>query len=271
MNKITENSLQKQDKPVILALETSGRTGSAALASAEALIAEKQFSTPVKHSSEIFPAIQDLLKTAGLKPEDIEEVYISAGPGSFTGLRIAVTIAKIMNLANNKIKIAAVDTLDCVASNIIEAQRHKGAEAQSHKGTEAQRDKGIKRIASILDAKRGQFFIAVYQKKKDCAGKDDFADCWEKVVDDCLMTAKQFIERFGSGDDKVWLLGEGLVYYKKDFEAKGIDFVDERFWTPWASKVFILGRRLAKEGRFTEPLNLVPKYLLRPDIKIKKI
>ena len=259
-------------RAIILALETSGRTGSAALAAGDELIAEKQFSTPVKHSSEIFPAIQILLRDAVLKPRDLEQIYISAGPGSFTGLRIAVTIAKIMHLANENIKIVAVDTLDCVASNIIDFQ--KFVEAQRHKGTEEQSSKEtaeIKRIASVLDAKRGQFFTAVYEKRKDCDGVLDFADCWEKIVDDCLLTPKQFIERFANPSETVWLLGEGLVFYKKDFEAKGIEFVDEQFWTPRASKVFMLGRRLALEVRFADALTLVPKYILRPEIKIKKV
>ena len=194
----------------------------------------------------------------------MNQIYISSGPGSFTGLRIAVTIAKVMHIANQKIKIAAVDTLDCIASNIIEAQRHKGTEEQSYKG-----NKEIKRIASILDAKRGQFFIAVYKRRNVCKDQDNFFECWDKIVDDCLMTAKQFVEQCVGGDEQVWLLGEGLVYYKKDFEAKGISFIDERFWTPRASKVFYLGRSLAHNKCFSEALTVVPKYILRPEIKIK--
>lgn len=260
-------------KAIILALETSGRTGSAALAAGDMLICEKQFSTPVKHSSEVFPAIQELLRDASLKPQDLEQICISAGPGSFTGLRIAVTIAKIMQLANERIKIVAVDTLDCVASNIMEAQMvRRCSPQQGHRGTKEQRNKGtgeINRVASVLDAKRGQFFIAVYKRKQDCKNVSEFYDCWEKTIDDCLMTAGEFTERYANPDEPVWLLGEGLVYYKKDFEAKWIEYADEQFWTPKASKVFALGRSLAKDGHFADAIKLVPKYILRPDIKIK--
>ena len=80
-------------------------------------LGQNNFSAPMRHSSEIFPAICQLLKQFEKNSSDIEHVYVSAGPGSFTGLRIASTIAKIMNLANN-IKIVAVDTLDVIASNI---------------------------------------------------------------------------------------------------------------------------------------------------------
>ena len=105
------------DNPLILAIETSGRLGSVALAQGDKLLAESHFSGPMRHSAEIFPAITELLSKFSKKPDQIEQVYISAGPGSFTGLRIAVTFAKTLALANNS-KIVAVDTLDCITANV---------------------------------------------------------------------------------------------------------------------------------------------------------
>ncbi|MDP2932614.1 MAG: tRNA (adenosine(37)-N6)-threonylcarbamoyltransferase complex dimerization subunit type 1 TsaB [bacterium] len=262
-------------KPIILALETSGRIGSVALAVAGRLVAEKTFSTPVRHSAEIFPAITGLLESSSLGPQQIDHIYISTGPGSFTGLRIAAAFAKIMHLANNNIKIVAVDTLDCIASNVIDFQKQTKTE--------------VKKIAAILDAKRGQFFTAVYERKsinraatvrerlKEGATAQrerfarGFADCWDKTIDDCLSTAQEFIERFADPNNPVWLLGEGLVFYKIFFEAKGIEFIDDQFWRPSASKVLLLGYRLALAGRFADPLALVPRYIQRPDIIPKNI
>jgi tRNA threonylcarbamoyladenosine biosynthesis protein TsaB len=244
-------------KPIILALETSGRIGSVALAAADRLVAAKTFSTPVRHSAEIFPAITGLLEGSSLGPQQIDHIYISTGPGSFTGLRIAVAFAKIMHLANNNIKIVAVDTLDCIASNVIDFQKQTKTE--------------VKKIAAILDAKRGQFFTAVYERRKESEPALGFADCCDKTIDDCLSTAQEFIERFADPNDPVWLLGEGLVFYKKIFEAKGIEFIDDQFWRPSASKVLLLGYRLALAGRFADPLALVPRYIQRPDIIPKNI
>jgi tRNA threonylcarbamoyladenosine biosynthesis protein TsaB len=240
-------------KPIILTLETSGRTGSAALAAGQELIAEKTFLTPVRHSSEIFPAITNLLQAGRFLPAEVDQIYISAGPGSFTGLRIATTFAKIMHLANNKIKIVAVDTLDCIASNVIDFQKNTKIE--------------VKKISTILDAKRGQFFTAIYKQKKDSNNVLDFFDCWEKTVEDCLLTPQQFIEKFADADEPVWLLGEGLAFYKKNFESKGIKFIDDKYWTPKASKVYELGYNLALMGQFADPLSLVPKYIQRPDVR----
>src|SRR4030042_3542948 len=90
------------------------------------------FSAPLTHSAEIFPAIRGLLDRFDLKPDQIENVYISCGPGSFTGLRIATTFAKTMHLAHAA-KIVTVDTLDIVAANAINLTGEKNLSAQNHR------------------------------------------------------------------------------------------------------------------------------------------
>ncbi|MHC4205441.1 MAG: tRNA (adenosine(37)-N6)-threonylcarbamoyltransferase complex dimerization subunit type 1 TsaB, partial [Planctomycetota bacterium] len=100
-----------KEKPLILAVETSSRIGSVALALNGKTLGETVFSTPLSHSAEIFPAIRALLNQFNFQSSQIEHIYISVGPGSFTGLRIAATIGKIMQLAH-AVKIVTVDTLD---------------------------------------------------------------------------------------------------------------------------------------------------------------
>jgi tRNA threonylcarbamoyladenosine biosynthesis protein TsaB len=229
-------------KSLILALETSGRTGSVAIADGDHLLAEAVFSTPVQHSAEIFPTVSSLLSRFDKRPAQIQHVYVSVGPGSFTGLRIAVTIAKIMHLAN-KAKIVAVYTSDCIAANVAD---YKGKE--------------LKKIATILDAKRGQFFVAAYQNRN---GR------WIKTLLDCLMTPDGFVQKIADAEEPIWLLGEGLVYYKHLFSAPGIEFLDSSFWCPRAAKVLMLGYKMACEGQFSDPLTLKPVYLQRPDVKEK--
>ena len=242
---------QMAQNPLILAVETSGRTGSIAIAVGEKVLAEASFSAPMRHSAEIFPAASNLLNRFGRKPEEIEHIYISVGPGSFTGLRIAVTLAKTMHLANDTVKIVAVDTLDVIAANIINLTTENTVRNSNHK-----------RIATILDAKRSQFFIAVYQ----CNTKHSR---WDKISTDGLMTASQFLDRFAGSTEPVWLLGEGLVYHKDKFKADGIRFLDEKYWTPRAEKVHLLGWKKARDNRFTDPLTLQPVYLRKPDVKEK--
>ncbi len=243
-------------KPLILAVETSGRSGSVAIGCGEEILGEDTFSGPMRHSAELFPAISGLLERFSRKAGEIEHIYISSGPGSFTGLRIAVTLAKTMHLAN-AVKIVAVDTLDVIAANVSDYLNKQDAET------------GLRKIAVILDAKRGQFFVASYKKQTTALAADMQMGKWEKILPDCIMTASQFLDRFAGKKEVIWLLGEGLVYHKDKFRAEGICFMDERYWTPKASKVYLLGREKASAGEFADALTLQPAYLQRPDVKEK--
>ena len=83
------------------------------------------------------------------------------------------------------------------------------------------------------------------------------------------MTAPQFLDQFTRDEKPIWLLGDGLLYYKDIFKADTVRFMDEKYWSPRASNVFLLGCEKALAGKFEDPLTLIPNYLLRPDIKIK--
>jgi tRNA threonylcarbamoyladenosine biosynthesis protein TsaB len=253
-----------KQKSLILALETSSREGSVAIAADGEMLAEKVFSAPLQHSAEIFPSIRGLLEQFSLAPAQIEHIYISIGPGSFTGLRIAVTIAKIMHLANS-IKIVAVDSLDVVAANVINLIA-AGSLSASNQKLPSTSDEAV---AAILDAKRGQFFIAVYERNTDDRQKAAGREIWKKVLPDSLMTASQFLDKFARKDKPVRLLGDGLLYYKDKFRADGVRFFDKEYWSPRAGKVLLLGRHKALNGQFTDALALSPNYLRKPDVTIK--
>ncbi len=258
-----------KQKPLILAVETSGRVGSVAIASGEKLLADITFSAPMRHSAELFPAICRLLKKCGKKPDNIEHIYISIGPGSFTGLRIAVALAKTMHLANvtespvrekmrlgSPVKIVAVDTLDVITANATDLNTKNTIDNAKHE-----------RIAAILDAKRGQFFIAVYQRLHT-KNKNRVLH-YDKIQQDCLMTASQFLETFAEKQDPISLLGEGLVYYKDKFKTDGTQILADKYWTAQAQKVHLLGWEKAQKGQFEDPLSLSPFYLRKPDVKQK--
>ena len=236
---------EQTDKSVVLAVETSGRNGAVAAGIGDQILAEISFSAQLKHSAELFPSAQRVLARLGKKVKDIEHLYIAAGPGSFTGLRIAVTMAKMTAFAAG-VKIVAVNTMDVIATNATRYRIETGEE--------------IGRIAVILDAKRKQFYIAVF----------DWADGrWVKVKADCLMTSPQFVRQFGSDKEPLWLLGEGLVFYKDAFLADGVRIMEKEYWSARAGGVYLIGRTLAKAGQFTDPANLVPFYLRRPEAEEK--
>lgn len=226
------------NEPLTIVFDTSGRTGSTAIGLGDKILAKRPFSGKLKHSSELFNSIFELLKSTKYSPENIARVFFTIGPGSFTGLRIGVTVAKMMHLANKKIKIIGLNTLDCLALNAVETN--------------------ISRCGTILDAKRGLFFASIYEIKDSKI---------HKLTDDALLTADEFCEI--TNDKEITVLGEGLVYYKKDFSKGNIKIADENLWTINIDNVYHLGLKQAKSGNFDDPVMITPEYLRKPDAKIK--
>jgi len=233
-----------------LALETTGRIGSVALGCDGTLSDEKTFSAPLRHSAELFDTTTELLKKFNKKANQTSRIYISIGPGSFTGIRISVAVAKMMALAAQS-KIVAVNTSDAMALNVDPAPLNIKKMNKERCGVD---DGGIRKIATVIDAKREQFFIAVFEKNNGL---------WQKVLPDCMIKAEEFKEKFDG--EPIWLLGEGLLYYAKKFETDNIKILDKEYWSPRASNVFRLGTQMAAEGKFSDPVSLVPFYIRRPE------
>ena len=234
-------------KTVVIALETSGRAGSVAIGEGNQVLETVEFSGMMRHSIELFTSIEQLLQKIGRKVADIGYIYTSTGPGSFTGIRIAVTAAKMMALAAD-IKIVAASTTDALAQHAIDDINTNNTE--------------IERVGVIIDAKRKQFFTAVFEKQ---------GDSWVKILQDQIITAEEFIKTFGSDKNKpISLIGEGLVYYKDQFQTPAITFMDETYWTARAEDVYKVGHKMAENNEFADPATLLPFYMRRPDAKVKQ-
>ena len=96
---------------LILGIESSGLTASAAVLDDEKLIAEYTVNNAMTHSQTLMPMIDSVMKSAGKEPGELDAIAISRGPGSFTGLRIGSATAKGLALALNK-PLVEVPTLD---------------------------------------------------------------------------------------------------------------------------------------------------------------
>src|SRR6185369_8895119 len=96
--------------------ETSGGIGSIAIAEDGCVVVEETFSHGLKHAAGIVPIIDRLCASRGWKPADVEEIYVSVGPGSFTGLRVGITVAKTLAFATGA-RIVAVPSVDVLARN----------------------------------------------------------------------------------------------------------------------------------------------------------
>ncbi|MDE7289642.1 MAG: tRNA (adenosine(37)-N6)-threonylcarbamoyltransferase complex dimerization subunit type 1 TsaB [Oscillospiraceae bacterium] len=106
----------------ILGIDTSGKIASVALANEEKVLSQTTVYTKLTHSQVILPICKDVLKNAGLELSDVDGIAVSAGPGSYTGLRIGIAAVKAMCFALDK-PCVGISTLEALAYNVL---LHKG-------------------------------------------------------------------------------------------------------------------------------------------------
>lgn len=99
---------------LVLGLETSGDVAGVALADADGLLLEIRFRHRLQLSRDLHPTLQQALSAAGCSLGDLQGIAVSAGPGSFTGLRIGITAAKSLAYAL-ELPVAPVSTLEALA------------------------------------------------------------------------------------------------------------------------------------------------------------
>lgn len=219
-----------------LAIETSGRMGSVALADDSGVVEELRFPHGLRHAAEMIPMIDRLCRGRGWGAGDIEEIYVSAGPGSFTGLRIGITLAKTLAFTTGA-KIVAVPSARVLVENA-------PAEAQH--------------VVIVLDAKREQIFTARFER---------VGGAWqerEPAAVDALTAV------LGRSPRPVHLIGEGIPFHQAYIPSDGeVVVTPAESWTARASVVAQLGRELAAAGQFTDPYTLTPIYIRLPEAQEK--
>jgi tRNA threonylcarbamoyladenosine biosynthesis protein TsaB len=126
----------------ILALETSTEYCSCALWQ-DGMVIESLEHAAQRHSSMLLPMVEALLAEAGTRIGEIDAVAFGAGPGSFTGVRIACSVAQGLAFARD-LPLLPVVTLAALAE-----------------------DNGATRILACLDARMGELYLAAYQRHAD--------------------------------------------------------------------------------------------------------
>lgn len=101
---------------ITLCMDTSHKFLALALLKDDEVAASLQEECWKKQSEEIFPRLEELMEKAGCRPEDIDAAVITKGPGSYTGVRIAMTVAKVFCAMKN-IPLYTVGTLDLLAGD----------------------------------------------------------------------------------------------------------------------------------------------------------
>ena len=101
-------------EPKILIFETSGKFGQVALARGVTILGSRRLEEARRHARDLAPAVAGLLVEATWKPQDLDAVVVSRGPGSYTGLRVGIMSAKTLAFATGCALIAP-DTFAAIA------------------------------------------------------------------------------------------------------------------------------------------------------------
>jgi tRNA threonylcarbamoyladenosine biosynthesis protein TsaB len=163
-------------------------------------------------------------------------VYVSVGPGSFTGLRVGITTARTLAQALPRVRCVAVPTAWAIAEQTI-----------SHKLQ-------WENLGVIMDARRGEFHASLFARGPDGA---------VEILPGGSTTAAEFLS---AAPRPLVLVGEGLPY--ADISAPQVTIVEPaatHLHLPTAEGVWRLGRKLATAGRFTDYNRLLPIYARKPE------
>ena len=169
-----------------LAIETTSRRGAAALAEDGRVVIESNFTAGLNHTSGLLPLVADLVRRGGWTPGEIEELYVSVGPGGFTGTRVGVTFAKTFAFATGA-RVVAVPTPRVLVENL-------PSEAMT--------------AAVVVDARRGKIWAERFAR-----GGDD-GRSWASIGRGALTTAAELA---ASLPRPAWLVGEGVAYHRDGF------------------------------------------------------
>ncbi len=100
---------------MLLALDSATRTMGVALHDGSAILAESIWQHPGRHTSQLAPEVAILLRRTGVAPSSLTAVAVALGPGSFTGLRVGLALAKGLALAHG-LSLVGIPTLDVLAT-----------------------------------------------------------------------------------------------------------------------------------------------------------
>jgi tRNA threonylcarbamoyladenosine biosynthesis protein TsaB len=209
----------------ILAIESALLGGSIAASLGSQPLAEASLDGQRRTAQTLAPAIRDLLKRVGWRPGDVQLVGVTQGPGSFTGLRIGVTTAKVLAYAAQA-EILGVNTLAALAEQVPLARRP---------------------LWAVLDAERSQLFAARYSADHDG---------WVEDVPTHVVYASSWLAQLAP---ESIVTGPPLSELRRELPPSVIVAPDSA-WIPRASAVGRLAWRLYCGGQRADHWSLLPHY-----------
>ena len=279
----------------LLALETSGRSGSIALAkSTESLVELREsigsdWSLPGRSlkilterleilsldldptwgsAKTLAPAIQKLLAQDGLAPKDLHAIAVVQGPGSFTGLRVGIATAKVMAYAL-QIPIVAIDTLEVIAQQVSDSRTEPDSPtvpgSPTVHGSPSVPGSQSLDLFAVADAFRGQSFWAKYR-----IGAGECLETTRTRIDDNTWLAQELSVQDPSGC--IAVAGPSLeklrdcyreipsLQSQRALDTSPLVWEPKQYGEPRASTVARLGWRAWLRNQTVEPFGLLPMY-----------
>jgi len=189
--------------------------------------------------SHLFPEAGEIMSNARIGPGDIGLIGVGRGPGSFTGVRVAVTAAKIV-AAVLDIPLVAPDTLMVTAAGTEEAE---------------------KPVFAALDARRGEVYYALYRME------DGYPAA---ITEPCVAPPRAAAASLSSWMDMegtgVIGVGDGIEAYP-DVWPEGMEALGRS--GPGPAGLTQMCRLSGERGELCDPVMLVPLYLRRPDASVR--
>ena len=216
----------------VLAVETSSLAGGVALLDGERLVAEYLLDVSITHSERLMAAVERVLGDARWTPRDLAGLAVAVGPGSFTGLRIAISTVKGLALALDA-PIAAVPTLDAMAAALPWAALP---------------------VCPVLDARKNEVYASLYRWDGAAMRRE-----WEYLA----LTPEALAARLG---EPTLVVGDGAPAVRSPHART----VPPPRRLPSPACVGVLGLERLRRGETVPAATLAPLYLRPSEAELKR-
>jgi tRNA threonylcarbamoyladenosine biosynthesis protein TsaB len=221
----------------ILGIETSTKTGSVAIVSENAVIAQYSLNIEVTHSERLMATVDRVLKDTGVAISQFDGFAVAIGPGSFTGLRIGLSTVKGLAFATGK-PVAAVPTLKALAWNLPHSAYP---------------------ICPLLDARKHEVYAALYTFD---------GQALVQVLDERVIALSRLSEQLSG---KTVFTGEAAHLFRAEiietFGERAL-FAPRSAVLPSAAAVGEIGLAMIRNGEQADPDGLTPLYIRRPEAEV---
>ena len=201
------------------------------------LVAEYTRNGKLQHSTQLMPAINQVMEASGWKPKELNQIAVTKGPGSYTGVRIGATIAKTLAWTLN-IPLVPISSLQVLAANALLSK---------------------KKIVPLIDARRKNVYAGVYLMKEGIL---------ENLLPDEHLASEDLFQKLATEEGTYIFVGQDVSLYQEEIKealGKRAQFMSIQDGLPRAAKLAALSLNTSA----VETHLFIPEYLKKPEAEEK--